>query len=71
MALAHLEQANNQRSWVMFHLAQAYEGLGDSARALEYYQRVASAYERNSLPYALVRNLAIEKIAALAATPAS
>jgi tetratricopeptide (TPR) repeat protein len=70
-ALDHLEQANTQRSWVMFHMAQAYEGLGDSAHALEYYQKVASAYERNSLPYALVRNRAIEKIADLAASPAS
>ena len=64
-ALDNLEQANSQVSWILYHIGLAYEGLGDTARALDYYDQVATAYERNSLTYALVRNLAVNKIAEL------
>lgn len=53
-------QANMQRAFNMFELAQAYEGKGDKKKAREMYQQVAEFNQLNSVDYTLVRNKARE-----------
>jgi len=54
-AIAHLELANKEVAWSQFHLAAAYEGKGDTARAIELYESAATTYELSSLTYAVIR----------------
>ena len=55
IAIAHLEKANQESAWSQFHLAAAYEGKGDTVRAVELYESAATTYELNNLTYAVIR----------------
>jgi len=59
--VAELELTNLQNAWPLYHLAMAYEGLGDLSRAAELYDQAAKTYELNSLLYALIRKHAAGK----------
>jgi tetratricopeptide (TPR) repeat protein len=60
-AATELEQADQQRAWTLFHLAEAYEGKGDLARAGDLYEQAAKSYELNSMLYAFIRRQAADK----------
>jgi len=42
-------------------MAVAYEGAGDTAKATEYYRKVANWNQLDTTPYALVRAKALAK----------
>ncbi|MEW5795445.1 MAG: tetratricopeptide repeat protein [Candidatus Zixiibacteriota bacterium] len=54
-AISHLEQSDLLQAWTLYHLAKAYEGLGDITRAAELFDRAARTYQLNSITYALIR----------------
>jgi tetratricopeptide (TPR) repeat protein len=57
-AVTELEQADQQQAWTLFHLAKAYEGKRDLARAGVLYDQAAKSYELNSMYYAFIRQQA-------------
>lgn len=61
-AVSDLQQADLQQAYNIFHLAQAYEGLGDEEEAQRRYRQVADFNQLNSLMYAFVRHQALAKV---------
>jgi tetratricopeptide (TPR) repeat protein len=59
-AVSHLEQADQQDPYVLYTLATAYQGKGESAKAKELAKRAASAHTLPSLRYSLVRAKAVK-----------
>ena len=64
-AISELEQANQQQAWTLFHLAAAYEGKDDLARAGELYRQAARMYQLGSFTYAAIRLEAEKRLAAI------
>jgi tetratricopeptide (TPR) repeat protein len=64
-AITELEQANQEQAWTLFHLAEAYEGKGDLARAKELYEQAAGVYQIGSITYAYIRLESAKRAAAL------
>ena len=64
-AITELQQADQQQAFVLFKLANTYEGSGNTEEAARLYDSVAGFNQFNSLSYALVRKPAIAKAAAL------
>jgi tetratricopeptide (TPR) repeat protein len=54
-AIKQLKQANQQDPYVLFLLAQAYQGKGDTAKATETFKQAAESYTLPTLNYALIR----------------
>jgi tetratricopeptide (TPR) repeat protein len=63
IAIAELQQANEQNPRNLYRLAQAYQGKGDSTKAREYYAQVAAFNPLPQLNYAFIREKA-QKMAA-------
>jgi tetratricopeptide (TPR) repeat protein len=59
-AVSHLGQADQQDPYVLYALATAYQGKGDSVKAKELAKRAASANSLPSLRYAMVRTKAMK-----------
>jgi lipopolysaccharide biosynthesis regulator YciM len=59
-AVSHLGQADQQDPYVLYALATAYRGKGDSAKAKELAKRAATAHSLPSLRYAMVRTKAMK-----------
>jgi hypothetical protein len=49
----------------MFRIAQAYQGLGDTAAARQWYEYVVTYRGGLNLSYSLVRHQAAEKLAVM------
>lgn len=58
-AISHLNQADLQSPYAMFHVAQAYAGKKDAEQAKAWYQKTAKAYTLPDLNYAMVRKAAL------------
>jgi tetratricopeptide (TPR) repeat protein len=54
-AIKELQQANQQDPYVLYVLAQAYQGKGDTAKATETFKAAAESYTLPTLNYALIR----------------
>ena len=63
-AIGELEKASQQDPYVVYQLAQAYEGKGHKAKAAELYQQAAEAYILPTFNYVLIRSKAKQKAAA-------
>jgi tetratricopeptide (TPR) repeat protein len=63
IAIAELQQANEQNPRNLYRMAQAYQGKGDSMKAREYYVQAAGFNSLPQLNYAFIR-LKAQKIAA-------
>jgi tetratricopeptide (TPR) repeat protein len=57
-AIAELEQASQQNPYNLYRLALAYEGMGEGARAMEFFEKAARYNALNSLNYAFIRTRA-------------
>jgi tetratricopeptide (TPR) repeat protein len=57
-AVSHLGQADQQDPYVLYTLATAYQGKGDTAKAKELAKQAATAHSLPSLRYAMVRSKA-------------
>jgi len=68
-AISDMDQADQSQAWTLYHLAMAYEGKGDTAKAAELYLQAAQKYELNSIPYALIRQNALRRAEALQVKP--
>jgi tetratricopeptide (TPR) repeat protein len=63
IAIAELQQANEQNPRNLYRLAQAYQAKGDSTKAREYYAQAAGFNSLPQLNYAFIR-LKAQKIVA-------
>jgi tetratricopeptide (TPR) repeat protein len=54
-AIAHLGEANQQDPYVLYGIAQAYQGKGDQARAGEMFKQAAEMYTLPTLNYLFIR----------------
>jgi tetratricopeptide (TPR) repeat protein len=54
-AIKELQQANQQDPYVLYVLAVAYQGKGDTAKAKETFKQAAESYTLPTLNYALIR----------------
>ncbi|HWY56084.1 MAG TPA: tetratricopeptide repeat protein [Terriglobales bacterium] len=63
IAIAELQQANDQNPRNLYRLAQAYQAKGDSTKAREYYAQAAGFNSLPQLNYAFIR-LKAQKIVA-------
>ena len=63
IAIAELQQANEQNPRNLYRLAQAYQAKGDSTKAREYYAQAAGFNSLPQLNYAFIR-LKSQKLAA-------
>jgi tetratricopeptide (TPR) repeat protein len=63
IAIAELQQANQQNPRNLYRLAQAYQAKGDSPKAQEYYTQAAGFNPLPQLNYAFIR-LKAQKLAA-------
>jgi tetratricopeptide (TPR) repeat protein len=63
VAIAELEQANQQNPRNLYRLYEAYQAKGDQAKAKEYLTRVTTFNPLPQLPYAFIRAKAV-KVAA-------
>jgi tetratricopeptide (TPR) repeat protein len=63
IAIAELQQANQQNPRNLYRLAQAYQAKGDSTKAREYYAQAAGFNSLPQLNYAFIR-LKAQKIVA-------
>ena len=57
-AISHLEQASQQDPYVVYLLAQAYQGKGDKAKASELFKQAAEFNTLPTLDYVLIRTKA-------------
>ena len=65
LAVTELKQANQQDPFVLFALARAYQGTGDSAMARTLALAVANANILPTLPFAFVRRKALKMVESL------
>jgi tetratricopeptide (TPR) repeat protein len=65
LALEDLNQADTTSADNMFRIAQAYQGLGDTAAARQWYEYVVTYRGGLNLSYSLVRHQAAEKLAVM------
>lgn len=63
LAIAELQQANEQNPRNLYRLGQAYEAKGDSAKAREYYVQAAGFNSLPQLNYSFVRVKAQKSVA--------
>jgi tetratricopeptide (TPR) repeat protein len=63
-AVSELEQASQQDPYVVYLLAQAYQGKGDQAKAKEKFTEAADAYILPTVSYVLIRAKAKQQSAA-------
>ena len=63
LAIAELQQANEQNPRNLYRLGQAYEAKGDSAKAREYYVQAAGFNSLPQLNYSFVRMKAQKLVA--------
>ncbi len=66
-AIEWLEKANKQNAHNLFRIAQAYEGMGELEKALEYYDQAANFNGFMDIEYALIRTDAEKKAAEMKA----
>ena len=64
-ALGELRRANLHRPYVLWYMANAYEGKGDIAKAKEYYRAAAKHNSVGNFYYALIRKPALRKLESL------
>ena len=57
-AVAELEQANQQNPQNLYRLCQAYQGMGDAAKASDYCTKAANFNSLPAINYAFVRSKA-------------
>jgi len=62
-ALAELRLANQQDPYNFFRMAQAYQGLGQTAEAREMYKKAAYYNVANNINYSFVRHQAAKALA--------
>jgi tetratricopeptide (TPR) repeat protein len=61
-ALGELRRANLHSPYVLWYMANAYEGKGDIAKAREYYRAAANHNSMGNFYYALIRKQALRKL---------
>jgi tetratricopeptide (TPR) repeat protein len=70
-AITELEQADQLNPYIIYLMAQAYEGKKDKEKAIELYEKTANFNSLIELSYAFVREKAELKLAELKANPES
>lgn len=61
-AIYEYNQANLENPIIIYLIGSAYENLGDYVTAIEYYYKAAHYNALNSLNYAYIRNIALDKL---------
>jgi len=61
-AIYEYNQANLENPIVIYLIGSAYENLGDYVTAIEYFDKAAHYNALNSLNYAYIRNIALDKL---------
>ena len=61
-AIYEYNQANLENPVIIYLIGSAYENLGDYVTAIEYYDKAAHYNALNSLNYAYIRNIALDKL---------
>jgi tetratricopeptide (TPR) repeat protein len=62
-AIAELRQANQQDPYVLYKIAVAFQGKGDTAKANQMFKQAAESYTLPTLNYAFIRAKAKEQAA--------
>jgi tetratricopeptide (TPR) repeat protein len=70
-AITEFEQADQLNPYIIYLMAQAYEGKGNKEKAIELYEKTANFNSLIELSYAFVREKAELKLAELRANPES